>query len=87
MTNVDDDTGVLAGEQRMLIDGELRFTDSGALFDVVHPASEQVVGQAADGTVADIEAATTAAAAPSTTPTGRVTSSSATTACASCRTR
>ena len=61
MTNVDSDTGVLAGEQRMLIDGELRFTDSGALFDVVHPASEQVVGQAADGTVADIEAATTAA--------------------------
>ena len=61
MTNVDSDTGVLAGEQRMLIDGELRFTDSGALFDVVHPASEQVVGQATDGTVADIERATTAA--------------------------
>ena len=29
MTNVDNDTGVLAGEQRMLIDGELRYTDSG----------------------------------------------------------
>ena len=45
MTNVDSDTGVLAGEQRMLIDGELRYTDSGALFDVVHPASEQVAGR------------------------------------------
>ena len=61
MTNVDNDTGVLAGEQRMLIDGELRFTDSGALFDVVHPASEQVAGQATDGTVTDVERATTAA--------------------------
>jgi len=61
MTNVDADTGVLAGEQRMLIDGELRLTDSGAAFDVVHPASEEVVGQATDGTVADIERATAAA--------------------------
>ncbi|MEZ0355015.1 aldehyde dehydrogenase family protein [Mycobacterium sp. SA01] len=61
MTNVDADTGVLAGEQRMLIDGELRLTDSGALFDVEHPASEEVVGQATDGTVTDIERATAAA--------------------------
>src|SRR4051794_3026973 len=61
MTNVDADTGVLAGEQRMLIDGELRLTDSGAAFDVVHPASEEVVGQATDGTVADVERATAAA--------------------------
>lgn len=61
MTNVDADTGVLAGEQRMLIDGELRLTDSGAMFDVEHPASEEVVGQATDGTVADVERATAAA--------------------------
>ncbi|NTY63880.1 aldehyde dehydrogenase family protein [Mycolicibacterium sphagni] len=61
MTNVDADTGVLAGEQRMLIDGELRLTDSGATFDVIHPASEEVVGQATDGTVTDIERATAAA--------------------------
>ena len=61
MTNVDADTGVLAGEQRMLIDGELHLTDSGATFDVVHPASEEVVGQATDGTVTDIERATAAA--------------------------
>ena len=80
MTDVDADTGVLAGEQRMLIDGELRFTDSGATFDVVHPASEEVVGQATDGTVADVERATAAAAGRSTRPTGPAISSSATTA-------
>ena len=61
MTNVDADTGVLAGEPRMLIDGELRLTDSGASFDVIHPASEEVVGHATDGTVTDVERATAAA--------------------------
>ena len=61
MTTVQDDTGVLAGEQRMLIDGELQLTDSGATFDVIHPASEQVAGQATDGTVADMERAVGAA--------------------------
>ena len=45
---------VLAGEQRMLIDGELQHTASGAKFDVIHPASEQVAGQATDGTVDDM---------------------------------
>ncbi|WP_099020623.1 aldehyde dehydrogenase family protein [Mycolicibacterium palauense] len=54
-------TGILAGEQRMLIDGELRHTGSGALFDVVHPGNEQVIGQATDGTVADMEQAIGAA--------------------------
>ena len=61
MTGVQSDTGVLAGEERMLIDGELQHTASGALFDVVHPASEQVAGQATDGTVADVERAVGAA--------------------------
>ena len=61
MTDVDSDTGVLAGEPRMLIDGELQTTDSGATFDVVHPASEQVVGHATDGTIADLERAVGAA--------------------------
>jgi len=55
------ETGVLAGDERMLIDGELRHTASGATFDVIHPASEQVVGQATDGTVADMDAAVGAA--------------------------
>ena len=33
---------MLAGDERMLIDGELQNTSSGATFDVIHPASEQV---------------------------------------------
>ncbi len=61
MTQTASDTGILAGEQRMFIDGELRHTDSGALFDVEHPGNGQVVGQAADGTVDDMDGAIAAA--------------------------
>jgi aldehyde dehydrogenase (NAD+) len=61
MTNVQSDTGVLAGDERMLIDGELRYTDSGATFDVIHPATEEVAGQATDGTVEDMQRAVGAA--------------------------
>src|ERR1700712_3229163 len=61
MTSVQSDSGVLAGDERMLIDGELQHTSSGATFDVIHPASEQVAGQATDGTVADMERAVGAA--------------------------
>ncbi|UXA19843.1 aldehyde dehydrogenase family protein [Mycobacterium sp. SMC-4] len=61
MTTAETETGVLAGDERMLIDGELTLTASGATFDVVHPASEQVVGQATDGTVGDMERAIGAA--------------------------
>ncbi|MEZ0367059.1 aldehyde dehydrogenase family protein [Mycobacterium sp. pUA109] len=61
MTEVQSDTGVLAGEERMLIDGELQHTASGATFDVIHPASEEAVGQATDGTTADMDRAVAAA--------------------------
>ncbi|WP_237573512.1 aldehyde dehydrogenase family protein [Mycolicibacterium lacusdiani] len=61
MTTVETESGVLAGEQRMLIDGELQHTRSGATFDVIHPASEQVAGQATDGTVEDMSRAVAAA--------------------------
>ena len=61
MTEVQTETGVLAGDERMLIDGELQFTSSGAKFDVIHPASEEVAGQATDGTVADMDRAVGAA--------------------------
>jgi aldehyde dehydrogenase (NAD+) len=61
MTNVQTNPGVLAGEERMLIAGELQFTASGATFDVIHPASEQVAGRATDATVADMERAVGAA--------------------------
>lgn len=47
MESEQNETGVLAGDERMLIDGELRHTASGATFDVIHPASEQVeIGRA-----------------------------------------
>nr|WP_216893142.1 aldehyde dehydrogenase family protein [Nocardia alni] len=61
MAGAQDQTGVLAGEQRMLIDGELRLTAGGATFDVVHPATTEVAGQATDGTVADMDCAVGAA--------------------------
>jgi acyl-CoA reductase-like NAD-dependent aldehyde dehydrogenase len=54
-------TGVLAGDHRMLIDGKLETTASGALFDVINPATEEVAGQATDGTVDDMERAIGAA--------------------------
>ncbi|MFN8229023.1 MAG: aldehyde dehydrogenase family protein [Mycobacterium sp.] len=61
MTTVQSETGVLAGDERMLIDGELQHTASGATFDVVHPASEHLAGVAADGSVADMARAVGAA--------------------------
>lgn len=61
MTEVQTETGVLAGDERMLIDGELQFTGSGATFDVIHPATEQVAGRATDGTVDDMARAVGAA--------------------------
>jgi acyl-CoA reductase-like NAD-dependent aldehyde dehydrogenase len=53
--------GILAGDERMLIDGELTTTASGAAFDVVFPATGEVVGQATDGTVEDMARAVGAA--------------------------
>src|ERR1700712_5460060 len=61
MTSVQSDTGVLAGDERMLIDGELRHTATRASFDVIDPASEQVAGQATDGSVDDMSRAVAAA--------------------------
>jgi aldehyde dehydrogenase (NAD+) len=61
MTQTHSDSGILAGEQRMLVDGELLHTSSGALFDVINPATETVAGQATDGTVADMDRAISAA--------------------------
>jgi aldehyde dehydrogenase (NAD+) len=48
-------------EWRMLIDGELAASSSGALFDNIDPFSETVIGQTADGTRADFERAVAAA--------------------------
>jgi aldehyde dehydrogenase (NAD+) len=48
-------------ENRLLIDGELRQASGGATYDNVSPSTGQVVGTAADGSPADIEAALAAA--------------------------
>ncbi|MGX7681671.1 aldehyde dehydrogenase family protein [Jatrophihabitans sp. DSM 45814] len=61
MTTLGTDSGVLAGDERMLIDGELQHTASGAKFDVINPATEEVAGQATDGTVDDMQRAVGAA--------------------------
>ncbi len=48
-------------EERLLIDGTLVPASGGATFDNVNPATEQVLGVAADGTPADMDAAIAAA--------------------------
>jgi aldehyde dehydrogenase (NAD+) len=49
------------GELRMLVDGELCEAGNGATFDNINPATEQVLGVAADGTAADMDRAIAAA--------------------------
>ncbi len=49
------------GEARLLIDGKLVDASSGATFENVNPATEDVLGVVADGTPADMEAAIAAA--------------------------
>ena len=60
-TEADGGTGVLAGEDRLLIDGELAGAAGGATFDVINPATEEVAGVAADGAPADFDRAIAAA--------------------------
>jgi hypothetical protein len=84
MTEVQTEAGVLAGDERMLIDGELQFTGSGATFDVIHPASEEVAGRATDAPSPTWSAQSAPPGGHSTQATGRATSSSATTASPSC---
>ncbi len=45
----------------MLIDGKLVEAETGKTFDNVNPATEQVIGQAADGSLADMQRAIGAA--------------------------
>jgi aldehyde dehydrogenase (NAD+) len=47
----------MTGEVRMLIDGELRGSGSGATFENVNPATEEVLGVVADATADDMDAA------------------------------
>ncbi|MCH2173364.1 aldehyde dehydrogenase family protein [Myxococcota bacterium] len=48
-------------EQRLLIDGELVEATGGRLYDNINPATEQVIGQAADAQPEDIDRAVVAA--------------------------
>ena len=49
------------GEPRMLIDGKLSDAASGATFENVNPATEEVIGYAADGGPEDMDRAIAAA--------------------------
>src|SRR5438552_4716116 len=48
-------------EHRMLVDGELVEADSGATFENVNPATEEVLGSVADASTAEMQRAITAA--------------------------
>ena len=52
---------VTPGERRMLIDGKLVEAEGGRTFDVINPATEEVLGQVADGSKADMQRAVDAA--------------------------
>jgi len=56
-----DGTAITDAESRLLIAGELRAATGGGRFDNVDPATEELVGQVADATGADMEAAIVAA--------------------------
>ena len=51
----------VAGEERLLIDGELRPARSGRTFETVNPATEEVLGVVADGGAEDMDDAIGAA--------------------------
>jgi len=55
------DTTTIDPETNMLIDGKLVEASSGARFDNVNPATEEVIGQVSDGSVADMRRAIAAA--------------------------
>ena len=50
-------TAAASHEQRMLVDGKLVESDTGQTFDNVNPATEEVLGQVADGSSADMHRA------------------------------
>ena len=53
--------GAAGHEVRMLVDGELIGADSGQTFDNVNPATEEVLGQVADASAAEMHRAIDAA--------------------------
>ncbi len=61
MTHDAVDPTALAGLDRLLIDGELVPATGGGTFETLNPATEEVLGVAADGTAEDMDAAIGAA--------------------------
>ncbi|HUA94896.1 MAG TPA: aldehyde dehydrogenase [Acidimicrobiales bacterium] len=51
----------IAGEDRLLVDGELRPASGGRTYETINPATEEVLGQAADSGMDDLDAALDAA--------------------------
>ena len=51
----------ISGEERLYIDGELRPARSGTVFETLNPATEEVLGVAADGGAEDMDEAIAAA--------------------------
>jgi aldehyde dehydrogenase (NAD+) len=58
---IDTKVGSFTPESRLLIDGELVDAESGRRFDNINPATEEVLGQVADGSHRDMGRAITAA--------------------------
>ncbi len=54
-------TTATAGEERMLVDGQLRPARAGRTFEVVNPATEETIGVVADGGPEDLDDAVVAA--------------------------
>jgi aldehyde dehydrogenase (NAD+) len=47
-------TAATRHEERMLVDGKLVESDTGRTFENINPATEEVLGQVADGSSADM---------------------------------
>src|SRR4051812_35774248 len=60
-TTADTADPVTEGEVRLLIDGELVLAEGDQRFDNLNPATEEVLGQTADATAADMDRAIAAA--------------------------
>ncbi len=63
MTSSTDPSSFTDGLDVLLVDGKLRGATGGGTFETLNPATEQVLGVAADGTAADMDEAIGAARA------------------------
>ena len=79
--------GAAGHEERMLVDGELVGADSGQTFDNVNPATEEVLGQVADASAAEMRRAIDAARRAFDESDWSTNRGGARSACPSCRTR